>query len=275
MFCGLRGAGWGLAAAGTDAQPPSQVTAAVRSSVPRVPSLCPQFTALMPKGRRKGPHSDAPLGLPTCRWLGLAGLFLLVPWVTGWAATGGPGAQGPGGLSWAVHLDNLEDRKQDETLEQQAEALAWAAGLVNAGRIGQLRGHYLFVQPAGPRLEQQVEAVRQRAEAVLAGHDAVRWHSEQRPLKRAKRSVHFNDPKYPLQWHLVSQAPLPPAPDGQLCAPGSPGPSARLLPGAPVLCLKRRFSGHRWRSYLACASLCSLLGSPGAQWSGDRCWATH
>uniref|UniRef100_A0A663M0E2 Proprotein convertase subtilisin/kexin type 7 n=1 Tax=Athene cunicularia TaxID=194338 RepID=A0A663M0E2_ATHCN len=29
-----------------------------------------------------------------------------------------------------------------------------------------------------------------------------RWHSEQKLLKRSKRSLHFNDPKYPQQWHL-------------------------------------------------------------------------
>ncbi|XP_011782228.1 PREDICTED: proprotein convertase subtilisin/kexin type 7 [Colobus angolensis palliatus] len=156
----------------------------------------------MPKGRQKVPHLDAPLGLPTCLWLELAGLFLLVPWVMGLAGTGGPDGQGPGGPSWAVHLESLKGDGEKETLEQQADALAQAAGLVNAGRIGELRGHYLFVQPAGHRPALEVEAVRQRVEAVLAGHEAVRWHSEQRLLRRAKRSVHFNDPKYPQQWHL-------------------------------------------------------------------------
>lgn len=156
------------------------------------------------------PHSDAPLGLPTHLWLELAGLFLLVPWVMGLAETDRPGAQGPGGLSWAVHLDSLEGEGQEETLEQQADALAQAAGLLNAGRIGELQGYYLFTQPAGHQQEQQVEALRQQAETVLARHEAVRWHSEQRLLKRAKRSVHFNDPKYPQQWHLVSVA-LPPS----------------------------------------------------------------
>lgn len=150
------------------------------------------------------PHLDAPLGLPACLWLELAGLFLLVPWVMGLAGTHGPGAQGPGGLSWAVHLDSLEGEGPEETLEQKADALARAAGLLNAGRIGELQGYYLLVQPAGQQQELPAEAVRRRAETVLAGHEAVHWHSEQRLLKRAKRSVHFNDPKYPQQWHLVS-----------------------------------------------------------------------
>ncbi|KAK2509681.1 hypothetical protein MC885_011437 [Smutsia gigantea] len=161
-----------------------------------------QPAALMPKGRQKVPHLEAPRGLPTCLWLELAGLFLLLPWVMGLAGTGGPGAEGSGGLSWAVHLDKLEGELEEETLEQQADALAQAAGLVNAGRIGELQGFYLLVQPAGHRQDEQAEAIRQQTEAVLARHEAVLWHSEQRLLKRAKRSVHFNDPKYPQQWHL-------------------------------------------------------------------------
>ncbi|XP_052508241.1 proprotein convertase subtilisin/kexin type 7 isoform X2 [Budorcas taxicolor] len=156
----------------------------------------------MPKGRQKVPHSDAPLGLPTGLWLELAGLLLLLPWVMGLVGAGGPGAQGPRGLSWAVRLDGPEGEGAEESLEQRADALAQATGLMNAGRIGELQGHYLLVQPAGHRQARQVEAVRQQVEAVLARHEAVRWHSEQRLLKRAKRSVHFNDPKYPQQWHL-------------------------------------------------------------------------
>ncbi|XP_068844529.1 proprotein convertase subtilisin/kexin type 7 isoform X2 [Capricornis sumatraensis] len=156
----------------------------------------------MPKGRQKVPHSDAPLGLPTGLWLELAGLLLLLPWVMGLVGAGGPGAQGPRGLSWAVRLDGPEGEGAEESLERQADALAQATGLMNAGRIGELQGHYLLVQPAGHRQARQVEAIRQQVEAVLARHEAVRWHSEQRLLKRAKRSVHFNDPKYPQQWHL-------------------------------------------------------------------------
>lgn len=74
----------------------------------------------------------------------------------------------------------------------------------------ELQGHYLLVQPAGHHQARQVKAIRQQVEAVLARHEAVRWHSEQRLLKRTKRGVHFNDPKYPQQWHLVSPAlPIP------------------------------------------------------------------
>lgn len=155
----------------------------------------------MPKRRQKVPHLDAHLGLPICLWLELA-IFFLVPQVMGLSEAGGLDILGTGGLSWAVHLDSLEGERKEESLTQQADAVAQAAGLVNAGRIGELQGHYLFVQPTGHRQAMEVEAMRQQAEAVLARHEAVRWHSEQTLLKRAKRSIHFNDPKYPQQWHL-------------------------------------------------------------------------
>ncbi|XP_058519848.1 proprotein convertase subtilisin/kexin type 7 [Ochotona princeps] len=156
----------------------------------------------MPKGRQEVPHIDAPLGLPTCLWLQLAGLCLLLPWLLGLAEAGGPEAQWPGGLSWAVHLHSREGEQEEKTMERRADALAQAAGLVNTGRIGELRGHYLFVQPAGRKPAMEVEAARRQAEAVLAGHADVHWHSEQRLLRRTKRSIYFNDPKYPQQWHL-------------------------------------------------------------------------
>ncbi|XP_027713290.1 proprotein convertase subtilisin/kexin type 7 isoform X1 [Vombatus ursinus] len=162
----------------------------------------------MPKGRQKvQPWSAAlepSLSLPACLWLAVTGFFLLVPLVMALELTEtvGPEAQGPRGLSWAVLLDRMEGEGKEESEEQQANTLAQAAGLLNAGRIGELQGHYLFIQPPGHIGVQQEEAARQQAEAVLSGHEAVRWHSEQRLLKRAKRSVLFNDPKYPQQWHL-------------------------------------------------------------------------
>ncbi|KAM9032685.1 proprotein convertase subtilisin/kexin type 7 [Sarcophilus harrisii] len=162
----------------------------------------------MPKGRHKvQPWSavlEPSLSLPACLWLIGTGFFLLVPLVTTLELTEtiGPEVQSPRGLSWAVLLDRLEGENKQESEEQRADALAQAAGLLNAGRIGELQGHYLFIQPPGHPGVQQEEAARRQAEAVLSGHKAVRWHSEQRLLKRAKRSVLFNDPKYPQQWHL-------------------------------------------------------------------------
>ncbi|KAM9519708.1 proprotein convertase subtilisin/kexin type 7 isoform 1-T2 [Guaruba guarouba] len=134
---------------------------------------------------------EATLCIHTCLWLSAA-------WVP--LASSCPGERGRaeprhGELSWAVSLDAPEDE-----LEQRAEELARAAGLVNAGRVGELRGHYLFTYRRGGRAA--AEAVRRAVDTVFAQHDSVRWHAEQRLLKRSKRSLHFNDPKYPLQWHL-------------------------------------------------------------------------
>ncbi|XP_015283529.1 PREDICTED: proprotein convertase subtilisin/kexin type 7 [Gekko japonicus] len=88
----------------------------------------------------------------------------------------------------------------------QAEALARAAGLVNAGRVGELRGHYLLAyRPSGGPGEAGPEEAQRRAEAAFARHDGLRWHARQRLLKRSKRSLHFNDPKFPQQWHLSNR----------------------------------------------------------------------
>uniref|UniRef100_A0A672V654 Proprotein convertase subtilisin/kexin type 7 n=1 Tax=Strigops habroptila TaxID=2489341 RepID=A0A672V654_STRHB len=154
----------------------------------------------MPHWKRRAPlwsaGMEATLCIHTCLWLSAA-------WVPLASSDGvscpeeHTGAEPRHGeLSWAVSLDAPE-----EELEQRAEELARTAGLVNMGRVGELRGHYLFTyQPdgraGGP------EAVRRAVDTVFAQHDSVRWHSEQKLLKRSKRSLHFNDPKYPQQWHL-------------------------------------------------------------------------
>ncbi|NXQ97235.1 PCSK7 convertase, partial [Sagittarius serpentarius] len=90
----------------------------------------------------------------------------------------------------------------EEELEQRAEELARTAGLVNMGRVGELKGHYLFACRPDGRAAREPEAIRRSVDALFAQHDSVRWHSEQKLLKRSKRSLHFNDPKYPQQWHL-------------------------------------------------------------------------
>ncbi|PKU31141.1 proprotein convertase subtilisin kexin type 7 [Limosa lapponica baueri] len=141
---------------------------------------------------------EATLCIHTCLWLGAA---WLPPALSDGLACGGERAAGTdarhGKLSWAVSLEAPE-----EELEQRAEELARTAGLVNMGRVGELKGHYLFTYQPDGHAASEPEAIRRSVDTLFAQHDSVRWHSEQKLLKRSKRSLHFNDPKYPQQWHL-------------------------------------------------------------------------
>lgn len=162
---------------------------------------------------------EAALCIHTCLWLGAA-------WVPPASAEHGAEPRYSteprhgtkprhGTLSWAVSLDAPE-----EQLEQRAEELARSAGLLNMGRVGELRGHYLFTsQPDG----RAPEAIRRSVDTLFAQHDSVRWHSEQKLLKRSKRSLRFNDPKYPQQWHLVSGFLAPAVPARSGCLRGRRG----------------------------------------------------
>ncbi|XP_048418070.2 proprotein convertase subtilisin/kexin type 7 [Stegostoma tigrinum] len=114
---------------------------------------------------------------------------------------------GSGTLTWAVYLTPaVEASGQDAgSLGELADELAQAMGLENRGQIGELSGHYLFALPLHGRSRRdlkETERIRKSIEAAFAGHHRVRWHAEQKLLKRSKRSLHFNDPQYPLQWHL-------------------------------------------------------------------------
>ncbi|XP_067103086.1 proprotein convertase subtilisin/kexin type 7 [Osmerus mordax] len=127
-----------------------------------------------------------------------------------------PPTCGPG-QSWAVRLhadSDPEDGPLD--LDLVASRVARQAGLENRGQIGQLEGHYLLCAWPRPRpgsgdepgagVEDQagpVEGVGMASPAeVLASHPHVLWHSQEQVLSRSKRSVAFNDPRYPKQWHL-------------------------------------------------------------------------
>ncbi|XP_041797138.1 proprotein convertase subtilisin/kexin type 7 isoform X2 [Chelmon rostratus] len=110
------------------------------------------------------------------------------------------------GQSWAVRIytgshHEEEDGEQDsEHLDVIANRVAEQAGLQNQGQIGQLEGHYLLcsVKPeTGPVWSKGVHPGD-----VLAAHPHVLWHSQERVLSRSKRSMAFNDPRYPKQWHL-------------------------------------------------------------------------
>ncbi|KAG8434517.1 hypothetical protein GDO86_012772 [Hymenochirus boettgeri] len=102
-------------------------------------------------------------------------------------------------LTWAVRLHSPKDSGHREELDALADKLSKASGLENRGVIGELRDHYLFVYKGN--LQCQGDA-RKKFHYLFAQHENVRWYSEQKLLKRSKRSLHFNDPKYPQQWHL-------------------------------------------------------------------------
>lgn len=109
-----------------------------------------------------------------------------------------PPSCGPG-QSWAVKLQNGDFVSED--LDVIADEVAEQAGLENQGQIGQLEGHYLLcsLKPGSG-----AGFWRKSAEPgeVLAAHPHVLWYSQDRVLTRSKRSVAFNDPRYPQQWHL-------------------------------------------------------------------------
>ncbi|KAI1893277.1 hypothetical protein AGOR_G00122050 [Albula goreensis] len=141
-----------------------------------------------------------PPASPLLLLLCVPGLLLL----TGTLPRLGPGAawaEGPcgGGRSWAVQLGTAGEAGDGQTLDELAHRVAQEAGLESRGQIGQLEGHYLFCPTPN-----SVGEGRGAAE-VLAAHPAVAWHSQEQLLRRAKRSLAFNDPKYPKQWHLHNE----------------------------------------------------------------------
>ncbi|NWT03924.1 PCSK7 convertase, partial [Mionectes macconnelli] len=141
---------------------------------------------------------EATLCIHTCLWLSAAWIPLASPAGAACGGQSSPDTEGHHGkLTWAVSLDAPE-----EELEQRAEELARTAGLVNMGRVGELKGHYLLAYQPDGHAGSEPEAIRRSVDTLFAQHDSVRWHSEQKLLKRSKRSLHFNDPKYPQQWHL-------------------------------------------------------------------------
>uniref|UniRef100_A0A1A7XEC6 Proprotein convertase subtilisin/kexin type 7 n=1 Tax=Iconisemion striatum TaxID=60296 RepID=A0A1A7XEC6_9TELE len=118
---------------------------------------------------------------------------------------------GPG-QSWAVRIHDDPDHEEENggqssvNLDMIADRVAKQAGLQNQGQIGELEGHYLLCS-VRPRAE-SVQGVWRRSVQpadVLASHPHVIWYSKEQVLSRSKRSVTFNDPNYPKQWHLHNQ----------------------------------------------------------------------
>ncbi|KAL7842797.1 hypothetical protein SRHO_G00244860 [Serrasalmus rhombeus] len=103
------------------------------------------------------------------------------------------------GRSWAVQLSQGSDLHRG-SLDELAESVAQEAGLENRGQIGQLEGHYLLCH--APAEEGKEKRDHQAANQALAAHPQVLWYSQENILSRSKRSMTFNDPEYPSQWHL-------------------------------------------------------------------------
>ncbi|TSN21170.1 Proprotein convertase subtilisin/kexin type 7 [Bagarius yarrelli] len=97
------------------------------------------------------------------------------------------------GRSWVVQL-NHSSEPHGNSLDTLAESVALEAGLESHGQIGQLHGHYLLCRVT----DKHPSAAHQ----TLDTHPNVIWHSQENVLRRSKRSLIFNDPKYPSQWHL-------------------------------------------------------------------------
>ncbi|CAN9511084.1 unnamed protein product [Ophioblennius macclurei] len=124
---------------------------------------------------------------------------------------------GPG-QSWAVRLhagshhteeddddddDDADDEQGSRHLDVIANRVAEQAGLQNRGQIGQLEGHYLLC--SANNAAGTVKRVRRDSvhpEDILATNSYVLWYSKESVLSRSKRSLAFNDPNYPKQWHL-------------------------------------------------------------------------
>ncbi|XP_035768095.1 proprotein convertase subtilisin/kexin type 7 isoform X2 [Neolamprologus brichardi] len=113
------------------------------------------------------------------------------------------------GQSWAVRLHTGLDHKEEDGehgavhMDFIANKVAEQAGLHNHGQIGHLEGHYLLCSTKpGARSVGRIKRQALRPEDVLAGHPHVMWYSQERVLSRSKRSMAFNDPNYPKQWHL-------------------------------------------------------------------------
>jgi len=129
-------------------------------------------------------------------------------------------------LVWAVILN--VSYLDDEDISSAAEVIAADTGLVNHGQIGSLREYYVFSHPtqAGRKhssvssllfvnheatiFQSDHLSIKDGVHRMLDNHPFVEWYMLQRVSPRFKRStasksltVHFNDPFYHKQWHLV------------------------------------------------------------------------
>lgn len=132
-----------------------------------------------------------------CMWISLYPLLLFTTSPPSGCSSSFTSSSSCGpGRSWAVRLNAGSGAVSFDSLAQN---VAEDVGLENHGQIGQLEGHYLLCQ--GPDHTANVDS--RTTEAALDRNAHVVWHSQEHILRRSKRRVTFNDPKYPSQWHLV------------------------------------------------------------------------
>ncbi|XP_059187797.1 proprotein convertase subtilisin/kexin type 7 [Centropristis striata] len=111
------------------------------------------------------------------------------------------------GQSWAVRIHSGLHHEEDDGEQSSvhmdviANRVAEQAGMKNQGQIGQLEGHYLLCSDH-PGFLASIWSRSAWPGDVLAAHPHVMWYSQDRVLSRSKRSMAFNDPNYPKQWHL-------------------------------------------------------------------------
>ncbi|XP_073718727.1 proprotein convertase subtilisin/kexin type 7 isoform X2 [Misgurnus anguillicaudatus] len=129
-------------------------------------------------------------------WISLYPLLFLTAFPLYGRSSSFPSSSCGPGRSWAVRLNS--GSVKGELFDRLAQTVADDVGLENHGQIGQLEGHYLLCQ--GPGDSEDMDS--RSTEAALDKNAHVVWHSQEHILRRSKRSVTFNDPKYPIQWHL-------------------------------------------------------------------------
>ena len=110
--------------------------------------------------------------------------------------------------SWAVTID-VDALSSDEVKEVFGE-LEREYRVSHKGTIGILHDTFhIELSDEDSRALIEKRGLQDHHDALnvvstsLDSHPAVRWHSYQTPLSRAKRDVAFNDPEYGSQWHLV------------------------------------------------------------------------
>lgn len=108
---------------------------------------------------------------------------------------------------------NEIETQNDRALVHQ---VASDCNLVFLGHVGELKHIYLLGHPSVNYTLGYLESsgsinpsklkrnIAEENESKLDNHPNVLWFHREKVFSRGKRSVHFNDPVYPQQWHLVN-----------------------------------------------------------------------